>query len=63
MDGSFCRYAALPVTVPERGGIEAAAAALDDRLGNRHHVGVDFRVASFESGRPDLFRGAQGEQH
>src|SRR6516162_535350 len=51
------------VTVPESGGIEAAAAALDDRLGDRHHVEVDFRVASFESGRSYLLRGAQGDQH
>ena len=42
------------VPVPEGGRIEAAAAALDDRPGDRHHVGVDFRVAFFESGRSDL---------
>ncbi len=39
------------MAIPEGGWIEAAAPPLDDRLGDRHDVGVDIGVRLFESGR------------
>jgi hypothetical protein len=41
-----------------------AAAALDDRFSDSHHLGVDgIGVTLFERGRSDLLRRPQGDQH
>src|SRR3984893_11970514 len=52
------------VAVPGRLRVERARAALDDRLGDRHHVGVGLAIRlGAKFGRADLIGGPHGGHH